>query len=64
MSAENMKVSIESATDLLQIITEDLEENFIRSVTDNDVKARASMTLSSLYILSDFLTMIAKGAAV
>lgn len=64
MSAEHMKVSIQSATDLLQIITEDLEENFIRAVDDNDIKARASMTLSSLYILSDFLTSIAKSAAV
>lgn len=64
MSAEGMKVSIQSATDLLQIITEDIEDNFVKCAEDGSVRARAIMTLSSLNILSDFLTAIAKEVSV
>lgn len=55
MTQEYVKAHIDNALDLLQIITEDLEENFIGAATDNAVKARASMTVSALYILGDYL---------
>lgn len=61
MSAEHMKVNIENALDLLQVITEDVEDNFISSTDDNAVKARAMITVSSLYVLSDFLRNLCKG---
>lgn len=55
MNPEHVKVTINNALDLLQLITEDLEENFITGNMDNAAKARATMTLSALYILSDYL---------
>lgn len=61
MSVEHMKVNIENALDLLQVITEDVEDNFISSTDDNAVKARAMITVSSLYVLSDFLRNLCKG---
>lgn len=60
MKPEYIKTHIDNALDLLQIITEDLEENFIGAATDNAVKARASMTVSALYILGDYLRNIQK----
>lgn len=35
MTQEYVKAHIDNALDLLQIITEDLEENFIGAATDN-----------------------------
>lgn len=55
MNPEHVKVTINNALDLLQIINEDLEENFLSAGVNNDVKARATMTISALYILSDYL---------
>lgn len=60
MTREHIKANIGNALDLLQIITEDMEENFIAACTDNAVKARASMTVSALYILGDYLRGIGK----
>lgn len=60
MTSEHIKASIGNALDLLQIITEDLEENFIGTGLDNAVKSRASMTVSALYILGDYLRGIGK----
>lgn len=62
MTPEHIKAHIETALDLLQLITEDVEENFIGSAADNDVKARASMTVSALYILGDYLRNFQKEA--
>lgn len=62
MTPEHIKASIGNALDLLQLITEDVEENFIGAAADNDVKARASMTVSALYILGDYLRNIQKEA--
>jgi len=61
MSPEEIKVHIENALDLIQLITEDVEDNFIGGGTDNDVKARATMTVSALYVLSDYLRNIWEG---
>lgn len=62
MTPEHIKVNIGKALDLLQLITEDVEETFIGASTDNAVKARASMTVSDLYILDDYLRNIQKEA--
>lgn len=62
MNAEHVKAHIENALDLLQLITEDVEGNFIAAGTDNAVKARASVTVSALYILGDYLRNIQKEA--
>lgn len=55
MNREHIRAHIGNALDLLQIITEDVEENFLGADVDNAVKARATMTISALYILSDYL---------
>jgi len=51
---DQVRVRIGMALDMLQIITEDVEDNLLPS-SDNAVKARAAMTISMLYILTDFL---------
>ena len=43
---------------IIEILT---RENLIGAATDNDVKARASMSVSALYILDDYLRSIGKG---
>ncbi len=58
MSRKDIKVHIGNALDLIQLITEDVEDNFVTANVDNDVKARATMTISALYILSDHLRNI------
>lgn len=60
MNAEHVKAHLEPALDLLQLITEDIEENFIGADLPNVVKARASITVSSLHILGDYLKGIGK----
>ncbi len=64
MSQEHVKAQINQALDLLQLITETLEENLIGAAVDEDVKVRASMTVSALYILGDYLRNIRKEATV
>ena len=60
MTKEDIRVHLEPALDLLQLIGEDLEENFIGADLPNVVKARASITVSSLHILGDYLKGIGK----
>ena len=60
MNAEHVKAHIDTALDLLQLITEDIEENFIGADLPNVVKARTSITVSSLHILGDYLKGIGK----
>ena len=61
MNPEHVRVQIGNALDLLQIISEDIEGNFIGATVDNDVKARATMTVSALCIVSEYLRSIGKG---
>jgi len=57
------KSQIGMALDLLQIITEDVEENFLcKSVKDNAVRARVTMTISALYVLNNYLRAIGEEA--
>ncbi len=58
MNPEHIKVHISNALDMLQLITEDVEANFVTANVDNDAKARATMTISALYILSDYLRSV------
>jgi len=58
MTPEYIKIHIENALDLIQIITEDIEDNLVTSDVDGAVKARATMTISALYILGDYLRSV------
>ena len=58
MNAEHIKFRIEMALALLQVLSEDTEENFVASGLNNAIIARGKITLSSLYILSDYLSSI------
>lgn len=60
MTTEDVRGHLEPALDLLQLITEDIEEGFIGADLPNVVKARASITVSSLHILGDYLRSIGK----
>ena len=60
MNEEYLKIELEKAVDLVQLISEDLESNFFGSDVDNAVKARATMTVSVLCILTDHLRNIGK----
>lgn len=60
MTTEDVRGYLDTALDLLQLITEDVEESFIESATDAAAKARATITVSSLYILGDYLRSIGK----
>ncbi len=45
MSQEHMREQIRMALDMLQIITEDVEDTFLcKNVEDSAVRARATMT--------------------
>lgn len=50
MNAEHIKVHIENALDLISMISDDVEENFIGARVDSAIKARATMTVSALAI--------------
>jgi len=58
MSQEDIRVHIENALGLLQLITEDMEDNFITAAIDNAVKARATMTISALNVLDNYLRVV------
>jgi len=62
MTSEYIKIHVENALDLIQIITEDIEANLVASNTDNAAKTRATMTISALYILGDYLRSIKEEA--
>lgn len=52
---EYIAAHIRIALDLLQMITDDLEANFLATSVDSGVKARAVITISALNTLSDYL---------
>ncbi len=61
MTPDCVRVHINNALHLLQIITEGLESNLIETSVDNIAKAYATMTVSALYILNDYLLSIREG---
>lgn len=58
MDKENLKVSVDTACDLIQIIYEDVEDNFVTSGCDKCTEARGSMVLSALIALGVYLRTI------
>lgn len=60
MNAEHIKISIDTAVDLLQLITEDVEINFLESDLGRAITARASIMVSGLNILADYLRGLSK----
>lgn len=57
MNREYTAVRLEGAVDFLQVITEDFDDNFV-ALNNDAIKARAGITISMLYILSDYLKSI------
>ena len=58
MNEEYLKIELEKAADLTQLITEDVESNFFGPGVDRSVKARAAIAVSALGILADHLKNI------
>lgn len=58
MDYETINSQIGLALDLLQLVTEEVEDSFIGGGGDSRIKARAVVTVSALYILGDFLRSI------
>lgn len=63
MNPEHIKSQIGSAIDLLQLITEDVESEFVSAHVDGAVRARATLIVSSLAILDSYLRNICKDEA-
>jgi len=61
MTHENVRPDLDNALDLLQLITEDIEANFVAGPVNDLVKARATLTVSVLNILGDYLRSIRGG---
>lgn len=62
MDMEFIKIQIANGLDLLQVITEDMEENLMPLAKNNFTSNRVSMAISSLYVLHTFLSGICKEA--
>lgn len=62
MNPEHIKSQIGSALDLLQLITEDVENEFISAHVDGAVRARATLIVSSLAILDSYLHQVCEEA--
>lgn len=58
MSTEHLKVQIDRAVDLVQVISEDVEDNFIGTELGSMVEARAAVTVSLLDVLTTYLKSI------
>lgn len=61
MTPEHTQTKLDNAIDLLQLITEDVESEFINAHVDGAVKARAAMIVSALAILDSYLREIREG---
>lgn len=62
MSAEELRTRIDNSLDLLQMITEDVEEKFIRPKLGAGIMERGTMIASSLMVLSTYLRQISEEA--
>lgn len=54
-------IRLSSALDLLQLISEEIESNFFSGTVSDMVKSRAELTVSAMWVLSDFLRSIRDG---
>lgn len=64
MSPGQIRICVDNALDFIQLIMEDVESNFIEASISDAMKARAGITVSSLYVLSDYLRIIREGLEV
>lgn len=62
-AVEGLSYSIENAADLVQLIEEDVEDDFFHDSVPNSVRARAGIVLSAMYVLRDQLTHLSQEAA-
>lgn len=60
MDVEFIKTHIANGLDLLQVITEDMEENLMPLAKNSFTSNHVSMAISSLYVLHTFLSGICK----
>ena len=56
--SDEVAIRLSSALDMLQLISEEVENNFVSGHVSGIVKARAALTVSALWVLSDFLRSI------
>lgn len=62
MSAEVVKINIETARDILTVIMEDVEENLYGS-SDGLLRKRGELVISQLHGLDAYLNMISQEVA-
>lgn len=63
MEAECLKIRLNSAIDLLQMISEDIEDNFVGFRENRLVSSRGAVIVSSLSVVSAYLESICSEAA-
>lgn len=56
-----IKRMIRNAVDMIQIILDDVERNFIAEQEDKGIKLRGELIVSSLSVLSSYLMHISEG---
>ena len=62
MSAEELRTRIDNSVDLLQMITEDVEEKFVRPKLGGGIMEHGTMIASSLMVLSAYLRTLSEEA--
>lgn len=62
MSAEELRARIDNSVDLLQMITEDVEEKFVRTNLGAGIMEHGTMIASSLMVLSAYLWALSEEA--
>lgn len=60
---EGLSIEIENAADLVQLVEENMEEDFFYDYIPNSVRTRAGIVLSALYILHDRLKALSQKAS-
>lgn len=61
MDAENLKIHIANALDLLQIVTEDIEENVMCPQQTAYMSNRVSLAISCLTVVYAYLKGVCEG---
>lgn len=61
MDAEYLKIHIANALDMLQVITEDIEENIMRPQQTAYMSNRASLAISCLTVVYTYLKDVCEG---
>ncbi len=61
LDMEAIGIKLNNAQDLIQLVIETLEDDFLRYAENNARKARAAIGISALYVLSDYLRGVCRG---